>query len=74
MIESLSTRFLARLIVDLSNLLPRLFAEKNSPKDYLNALIRTGTRVEVNEIHYIFLSLRASVIKNNRVYSNNIKE
>ena len=37
---NLSTRFLARLIIDLINLLSRLSAEKNSSKDYLNALIR----------------------------------
>ena len=38
--ESLSTRFLAHLIIDLINLLLRLSAKKNSSKDRLNVLIR----------------------------------
>ena len=38
--KSLSTRFSARLIIDLINLLSRLSTEKNSSRDYLNALIR----------------------------------
>ena len=38
--QSLSTRLLARLIADSINLLSRLSAKKNSPKDRLNVLVR----------------------------------
>ena len=37
---SLSTRFLTRLIIDLINLLSRLFTKENLSRDRLNALER----------------------------------
>ena len=72
--ESIFRRFPARLIVDLSDLLSRLSTKKNSSRDYLNVLVRAKTRTKVNKIYYVFFSLRASAIKNNNIYSNNIKE
>ena len=44
--ENLSTRFLARLIIDSINFLPWLSAEKNSLRDRLNALIRASVANE----------------------------
>lgn len=70
--EGLSTRFPAYLIIDLINLLPRLSAKEDSPRDRLYALEWAWKKAD--EVSRVSSDTKVRGIKNNDVYSNGVKE